>query len=159
MQPEKTTLGQFQEYAMIVILGLVLLIAAVVIGVAAVVTNMGSAHELTAAFKVFGYEMTGSTGMLFLFGAIVGAVAVLGLSLLLGGVRRTSRRKHAVRHKESRRDAAAPRTEQGDRIDYRDQSDLGTAEQQENASPRRDRSNGDGRRHKRHLFGHRPAHR
>ncbi|WP_148587873.1 hypothetical protein [Streptomyces sp. WAC01526] len=148
---------------MIVILGVILLIAAVVVGVAAVVTNMGSAHELTAAFKVFGYHMTGSTGMLFLFGAIVGAVAMLGLSLLLGGMRRTARRKHAMRQalKGEHHDAAAARgTDHNDRVDRPDaRSDLGTAARQDSTSPRDGRPDGDGRRHRRHLFGHRPAQR
>ncbi|MGW2027933.1 hypothetical protein [Streptomyces decoyicus] len=148
---------------MIVILGVILLIAAVVVGVAAVVTNMGSAHELTAAFKVFGYHMTGSTGMLFLFGAIVGAVAVLGLSLLLGGMRRSARRKHAMRQalKGERHDAAAARgTDHNDRVDAPDaRSDLGTAARQDSASPRGGRPDGEGRRRRHHLFGDRPAQR
>lgn len=148
---------------MIVILGVVLLIAAVVVGVAAVVTNMGGAHELTAAFKVFGYHMTGSTGMLFLFGAIIGAVAVLGLSLLLGGMRRTTRKKHAMRQalKGERHDAAAARsTDHEGRVDHPDtRSDLGTAARQDGTSPRDGRPDRDGHRRKRHLFGHRPAQR
>jgi uncharacterized membrane protein YccC len=117
---------------MIVILGLILLVAAIVVGVAAVVTNVGGAHELGQAFTVFGYHVTGSTGMLFLFGVIVGGVGVLGLSLLLGGMRRTVRREHTARHsltQERREDAAA---QQGDR----------TAT-----------SHG----HRRRLFGHRAA--
>ncbi|MFD0168047.1 hypothetical protein ACFVJH_28490 [Streptomyces decoyicus] len=146
---------------MIVILGVILLIAAVVVGVAAVVTNLGGANELTSAFKVFGYHMTGSTGTLFLFGAIVGAVAVLGLSLLLGGMRRTARRKHAMRQggRSRRRDAAAVRAGHDDRVDLPDTSDPVTAAQRDSASPRGGRSDGDGHRHKRHLFGHRPAQR
>ncbi|MFF9785184.1 hypothetical protein [Streptomyces nigrescens] len=148
---------------MIVILGVILLIAAVVVGVAAVVTNIGSAHELTAAFKVFGYHMTGSTGMLFLLGAIIGAVAVLGLSLLLGGMRRTTRKKHAMRQalKGERRDAAAARsTDDEGRVEHADtRSDLGTAARQDGTYPRGGRPDGDGHRHKRHLFGHRPAQR
>ncbi|UQA98164.1 hypothetical protein [Streptomyces halobius] len=71
---------------MIVVVGLVLLVPAIVVGVAAVVTNAGSAHELTQAFTVFGYQITGSTEVLFVVGAIVGAVGMLGLSLLLGGM-------------------------------------------------------------------------
>ena len=82
---------------MIVILGLVLLVAAVVVGVAGVLTNHGSAHALNHGFSVLGYHVTGSTGTLFLYGVVVGAVAVLGLSLLLAGARRTSRRGSAAR--------------------------------------------------------------
>ena len=47
---------------MIVILGLIILIAAVVVGVAGVLTNAGGAHGLTHGFGVFGYHVTGSTG-------------------------------------------------------------------------------------------------
>ncbi|MFG2222467.1 hypothetical protein [Streptomyces sp. NPDC048644] len=89
---------------MIVILGLILLIAAVVVGVAAVVTNVGTGHELTQVFTVFGYHVTGSTGALFLFGVIVGAVGVLGLSMLLAGLRRSPRRERRA----VLRDADAP---------------------------------------------------
>jgi hypothetical protein len=38
---------------------------------------------------VFGYHLTGSTGTLFLFGIAVGAVASLGLCLLVTGTRPT----------------------------------------------------------------------
>lgn len=82
---------------MLVILGLILLIAALVVGVAGVLTNDGSAHELTGGFSVFDYDVTGSTGTLFLYGIVVGAVALLGLSLLLTGARRTSHRGHDAR--------------------------------------------------------------
>ncbi|MFD5188497.1 hypothetical protein ACFWMU_10160 [Streptomyces sp. NPDC058357] len=69
---------------MIVILGLIVLIVAVVVAVAGVVTNGGSAHQLTDGFSVFGYHVTGSTGTLFLYGLVVGALAMFGLSLLVG---------------------------------------------------------------------------
>jgi hypothetical protein len=82
---------------MIIIIGLVILIAAVVAGVAGVLTNSGSGHALTRPFAVFGYHVTGSTGTLFLYGIVVGALGLLGLSLLLAGARRTSRRGHAAR--------------------------------------------------------------
>ena len=82
---------------MIVILGLIILVAAVVVGVAGVLSNAGSAHALTHGFAVLGYHVTGSTGTLFLYGIVVGALAMLGLSLLLAGARRTSRRGRASR--------------------------------------------------------------
>ena len=82
---------------MIVILGLIILVAAVIVGVAGVLGNGGSAHALTHGFSVFGYHVTGSTGTLFLYGIVVGAVALAGLSLLLAGARRTSRRGSAAR--------------------------------------------------------------
>jgi hypothetical protein len=57
---------------MIAVLGLIVLIAAVVVGVADVLTNRGSGHELTGGFSVFGHGMTGSTGMRFLYGIMGG---------------------------------------------------------------------------------------
>lgn len=44
---------------MIVIIGLVILIAAVLVGVAGVFANGGSTHTLTDDFAVFGYHVTG----------------------------------------------------------------------------------------------------
>src|ERR1700683_4889621 len=81
---------------MIVILGLVILVAAVIVGVAGVLANGGHAHAVTH-FAVFGYHVTGSTGTLFLSGIVVGALALAGLSLLLAGARRTSRRGRDAR--------------------------------------------------------------
>ena len=49
-----------------------------VVGVAGVLGNGGSGHALTHGFAVFGYHVTGSTGTLFLYGIVVGAVACSG---------------------------------------------------------------------------------
>src|SRR6202050_4686300 len=101
---------------MIVILGLVILVAAVIIGVAGVLANGGHAHAVTH-FAVFGYHVTGSTGTLFLYGIVVGALALAGLSLLLAGARRTSRRGRDARRglARSRRQAAAGSQDRRDR--------------------------------------------
>jgi hypothetical protein len=91
----------------IVILGLIILLAAVIVGMAGVLGNGGGAHMLTDdGFAVFGYHVTGSTGTLFLYGIVVGAVALFGLTLLLAGARRTSRRGSAARRglRQSRRE-------------------------------------------------------
>jgi hypothetical protein len=103
---------------MIIILGLVILVAAVIVGVAGVLTNGGSGH----GFAVFGYHVTGSTGALFLSGIVVGAVGLFGLWLLLTGVRRASRRGRAARRglKQSRRETAAVTRERDDLLDQRD---------------------------------------
>ncbi|WP_067898090.1 hypothetical protein [Nocardia vaccinii] len=82
---------------MIVIIGLVILIAAVLVGVAGVFANGGSTHALTDNFAVFGYHVTGSSGVLFLYGIVVGGIGIVGLSLLLAGARRTARRGRAAR--------------------------------------------------------------
>ncbi|MEU7764832.1 hypothetical protein AB0B25_06885 [Nocardia sp. NPDC049190] len=83
---------------MIIIFGLVVLLAAVIIGVVGVLGNAGTAHALTDNFAVLGYHVTGSTGTLFLYGIVVGAVAAFGLGLLLASAQRTSRRGRLARH-------------------------------------------------------------
>ena len=110
---------------MIIILGLVILVAAVIAGVAGVLANGGHAHEVTH-FAVFGYHVTGSTGTLFLYGIVVGALALAGLSVLLAGARRTSRRGRDARRglAQSRRETAAV---SADRDDLRGQRDTARA--------------------------------
>jgi hypothetical protein len=107
---------------MIIILGLVILVAAVVAGVAGVLANSGGGHALTHGFAVFGYHVTGSTGTLFLYGIVVGAAGLAGLSLLLAGARRTSRRGRTARRglQQSRRETAAASQARDDLIDQRD---------------------------------------
>jgi hypothetical protein len=83
---------------MIVIVGLVVLLVAVIVGFTGVLTNAGPTHPLTENFSVLGYHVTGSTGTLFLSGIVIGAVAMLGLSVLLAGVRRTAGRGRDARH-------------------------------------------------------------
>jgi len=105
-----------------IIIGLVILVAAVVVGVAGVLSNAGSGHALTHPFAVFGYHVTGSTGTLFLYGIVVGAIAVAGLSLLLAAARRTSRRGREARRglRRSRRETAAVSQDRDDLIGQRD---------------------------------------
>jgi hypothetical protein len=105
---------------MIVIVGLVVLLVAVIVGFMGVLTNAGPAHPLTENFSVFGYHVTGSTGTLFLFGIVVGAVAMLGLSVLLGGARRTAGRGRDARHelKRSQRETAFLNQERDRRLEH-----------------------------------------
>jgi uncharacterized protein YjbJ (UPF0337 family) len=93
---------------MIVIVGLVVLLAAVIVGFIGCVDQCGAAHPWTENFSVFGYHVTGSTGTLFLFGIVIGAVGMLGLCVLLAGARRTARRGRDARHelKNSQRETA-----------------------------------------------------
>jgi hypothetical protein len=106
---------------MIIILGLIILVAALIVGAAGVLGNGGTAHAVSH-FSVLGYHVTGSAGALFLAGIVVGAVGLLGLSLLLGGARRTARRGSAARRglRQSRRETAAASQERDDLIDQRD---------------------------------------
>jgi hypothetical protein len=112
---------------MFVVLGLIILVAAVVVGVAGVFNNVGSGHALAHGFSVFGYHVTGSTGALFLYGIVVGAAAMLGLGLLLAGARRTSRRGRAARRelKQSRGQAAV--SQDRDLIGQRESAQAETA--------------------------------
>ena len=107
---------------MIIIIGLVILIVAVIVAVIGVLSNSGSGHVLPHDFAVLGYHVTGSTGTLFLYGIVVGAAGLLGLSLLLTGARRTSRRGRDARHglTQSRRETAAVRQDRDDMIGQRD---------------------------------------
>jgi hypothetical protein len=113
----------------IVIVGLVILVAAVIVGVGGVLGNAGHAHALSHGFALFGYHVTGSTGTLFLYGIVVGAIAFLGLSLLLAGARRTSRRGHAARRglKQSRGETAAASRDRDNLIAERDTARAETA--------------------------------
>ena len=114
---------------MIIIIGLVILVAAVVAGVAGVLSNSGSGHPLTHHFAVFGYHVTGSTGTLFLYGIVVGALGMLGLSLLLAGARRTSRRGREARRglTQSRRETAAASQDRDDLLGQRETARAYTA--------------------------------
>ena len=105
---------------MIVIVGLVVLLAAVIVGFMGVLTNAGPAHPLTENFSLFGYHVTGSTGTLFLFGIVVGAVAMLGLCVLLAGARRTAGRGRDARHelKRSQRETAFLNQDRDRRLEH-----------------------------------------
>src|SRR5580693_9581800 len=146
---------------MIVILGLVILVAAVVVGVAGVLANGGHAHAVSH-FAVFGYHVTGSTGTLFLYGIVVGALGLLGLSLLLAGARRTSRRGREARRglSQSRRETAAVSQDRDDLLGQREAARAYTAGTPGNgpAGGGRDPDgDGGGQRSKWHLFGPRSA--
>ena len=67
----------------------------------------GPLTPLTENFSVLGYHVTGSTGTLFLFGIVIGALAMLGMSVLLAGARRTAGRGRDARRelKRSQREA------------------------------------------------------
>ncbi len=128
---------------MIVILGLILLVAATIVGLAGVLGNAGSGHALTDGFSVFGYDVTGSTGTLFLYGIVVGIIAMLGLSMLLAGARRTARRGRAARTelKQSRRETAIVSRDRDDLLHQRETDQVDQeAEARLTAAP-----NGDGK--------------
>ncbi|MFI5783289.1 hypothetical protein [Nocardia sp. NPDC051570] len=76
---------------MIVIIGLVVLVAAALVGFAVVfakVFAISGGHAMTDNFAVFGYHVTGSAGVLFLCCIVVGCIGIAGLGLVLAGARR-----------------------------------------------------------------------
>ena len=87
---------------MMVIIGLVVLFVAVFVGIVGVLGNAGDTHPLAENFSVLGYHVTGSTGTLFLSGIVVGAVGLLGLSVLLAGARRSANRGRDARRELAR---------------------------------------------------------
>jgi hypothetical protein len=160
---------------MIIILGLIIVVAAVVVGVAGVLGNGGGAHGPAHGFSVLGYHVS-SSGTVFLYGIAVGAVALFGLWLLLAGARRTSRRGSAARRglRQSRRETAQSRQEtaavskaRDDLIGQRDTARAYTASTLANPAPGaspglsqddgRQPSQEEGRRSRPRLFGRRPA--
>ena len=108
---------------------------------------------------MFGYHVTGSTGTLFLYGIVVGALGLLGLSLLLAGARRTSRRGRQARRglTQSRRETAAVSQDRDDLLDQRETARAYTASTLGTGAADGDRHPGGGRRSKWHLFGHRSS--
>jgi len=105
---------------MIVIVGLGVLLVAVFVGVVGVLTNAGAAHPLSENFSLFGYHVTGSTGTLFLSGIVVGALAMLGLSVLLAGAQRTAARGRDTRQElqRSQRETAFLNQERDQRLEH-----------------------------------------
>jgi hypothetical protein len=145
---------------MIIILGLVILVAALIVGVAGVLANGGQAHAVTH-FAAFGYHVTGSTGTLFLYGIVVGALGMAGLSLLLAGARRTSRRGREARLglAQSRRDTAAVSADRDDLAGQRDTARAYTASTLGDDGAARNGSDPGPRRSSlsERMFGRRPA--
>jgi hypothetical protein len=112
----------------LVIFGLIIVVAAVIVGAAGVLGNDGGAHGVAHGFSVLGYHVNGS-GTVFLYGIAVGAVGLFGLWLLLAGARRTARRGRDARRglRQSRRETAAVSKDRDDLIGQRDTARADTA--------------------------------
>lgn len=79
-----------------VILGLLLLAAAVVVGVELVVSNLNG-----IGFEVFGYSFTADLATVFLLGAITMAVATLGTFLITGALQRRRVTRYEAKHRQT----------------------------------------------------------
>jgi len=108
---------------------------------------------------VFGYHVTGSDGRLFPYGIVVGAVGVAGLSLLLAGARRTSRRGSAARRglRQSRQETAAVTRDRDDLVDQRETARAYTAGTPGKGTPPSEPGPGSDDTRRGRLFGRRPA--
>jgi len=102
---------------------------------------------------VFGYHVTGSDGRLFPYGIVVGAVGVAGLSLLLAGARRTSRRGL----RQSRQETAAVTRDRDDLVDQRETARAYTAGTPGKGTPPSEPGPGSDDTRRGRLFGRRPA--
>ncbi len=98
---------------MLTIIGLIALLGAVAVGVAGVRENSGENNTLSNSFTVFGQNYDLSSGAVFGYGMLVGAIGACGLILLLTAVWTASRRGSAARRelRESKREIAADRKE------------------------------------------------
>ena len=87
-----------------IVLGLLLLLAACVVGLVGVLTNLSG-----MGFSIFGVPVGGASGWLFLFGIVVGAVGMLGLAMIRGANVRSRRSRREL--KQTRREAEKLRAE------------------------------------------------
>ncbi|MEV0357506.1 hypothetical protein AB0H71_15725 [Nocardia sp. NPDC050697] len=96
---------------MIILIGLLVLVAAVIVGVAGTVANTGENHYLASDFTVFDYHFSGSSGLLFFDGIVLGALGMFGFVLVVGGSWFASRRAMLARRelRQSRKEVAAAR--------------------------------------------------
>ena len=122
------------------IVGLLLLAAAVLVGVAGVAANTGSEHQLVGGFAIFGYHVHASSGKLLFAGLVIGAVGMLGFLMATEGLRRNAAlRRELFRFRrqarvQARAKAAAPTPVATKRVFARtapapagDSSDAGTS--------------------------------
>lgn len=136
---------------MIVLVGLALFIIAMVVGMVGVLANGGTGHELPSdSFTVLGYHVTGSTGILFLCGILVGVAGLIGLSVLLAGAQRSASRGTRARNelRESRRETAAVSRERDAIVEQRAHAARTSAAGRDDrgvSAPRVSHSNGDHR--------------
>src|ERR1700734_3701299 len=114
---------------MMVIVGLVVLLIGVIVGTVGVLGNAGATHPLAENFSVLGYHVTGSTGTLFLSGIVVGAVGLLGLSVLLADARRDLAR--------SQREPAVVKRHSAQELEHQGRADADSTVNSTAAHPRR----------------------
>jgi hypothetical protein len=88
-----------------IILGLLLLLAATGLSFAAIQANRSVFEDSAGVVGLFGYSADATVGQVFLVGAGAGALALLGLAMIIGGFGRGARRRMATRRELRRQDA------------------------------------------------------
>jgi ABC-type Na+ efflux pump permease subunit len=80
-----------------IVAGLLVLLAVGAIGIARITAYNGTTHSSPFRLDVTGYHLQGPGSRLFLFGLLIGALAMLGLSTMVAGLGRGFRRRPAAR--------------------------------------------------------------
>ncbi|MRH90706.1 hypothetical protein GFY24_25245 [Nocardia sp. SYP-A9097] len=83
---------------MITVIGVFVLIAAVIAGLAAIFSTGGDPHSLTGDFTVLRYHVTDTASLALLWGAVVGLIALVLLGRLLVDAKRIERRRLQEAH-------------------------------------------------------------
>ena len=109
------------------VLGLLLLAIAGAVALVGVLGNSGTDYLLPNGFAILGYHVHGSSGRLFLYGAAVCAVAMLGLNMLLAGLGRGfSSRRQLRQSRRAQKGLQKERDQLGDELrQERGRSDQG----------------------------------
>ena len=116
-----------------IVLGLLLLLAATGLSFAAIQANRGVFDDSAGVVGLLGYSTQVTIGEVFLAGAAAGALALLGLVMMIGGLGRSARRRAAAR-RELRR-----HNEQAREAQRRDQAQAAEQAKQERAAARAQR--------------------
>jgi hypothetical protein len=80
-----------------IVAGLLVLLTVGAMGIARITAYNGTTHSSPFRLEVPGYHLQGPGSRLFLFGLLVGAVAMLGLNTMVAGLGRGFRRRPASR--------------------------------------------------------------
>ena len=96
-------------------LGLLLFLAAAVVGVVGTAANQGANSMLASNFTLFGWPVPMSAGWVFFWGIITGLVGMLGLSLMYRAASRAKAHRRELRH--TRREAEGLRKREAQRTE------------------------------------------
>ena len=116
-----------------IIMGLLLLLAATGLSLAAIQANRSVFEDSAGVVGLFGYSAEATVGEVFLVGAVAGALALLGLAMIMGGFGRGTRRRLAARRELRRQDA---QTREAQR---REEAEAAELAKQEKAAAREER--------------------